>query len=419
MNIRSITCFCNPDWPLDEALLRRIGDFIAAARPVFEAAGYPVQTARLASVPFPSLVPFKDGYRQAHSEVISLAETLSQAAGSQGFDYISLGPALPEAPESYAALPALLASAPNIFLGAAMTDASGRISLLAVQRCADAIHQAAAITPDGFANLRLAALANVPPGAPFFPAAYHDGGGPAFALAMEAAGLAVQAFTDAGSLETARQNLVQAIQDHAGRLSALAGALSRQHDIRFRGIDFSLAPFPDEERSLGTAFERMGIPAVGLHGSLAAAAFLADCMDRAQFPRAGFNGLFMTVLEDSVLARRSAEGSLNLKDLLLYSAVCGAGLDTIPLPGDIPVAELAAILLDVAALACRLDKPLTARLMPIPGKKAGDLTDFDFAYFANSRVMGAQAEPLQGLLAGDEGFDLTVLQTKSTKKRQN
>ena len=34
-----------------------------------------------------------------------------------------------------------------------------------------------------------------------------------------------------------------------------------------------------------------------------------------------------------------------------------------------------ALLLDVAALALRLNKPLTARLMPIPGKKAGRNTN--------------------------------------------
>jgi hypothetical protein len=89
-------------------------------------------------------------------------------------------------------------------------------------------------------------------------------------------------------------------------------------------------------------------------------------------------------------------------DLLLYSAVCGTGLDTVPLPGDISVSQLQAILLDLAALAQRLEKPLTARLMPIPGKAAGEETGFDFAYFANSRVLGVRAEPLGGLLDGDE-----------------
>ncbi|HEX9617658.1 MAG TPA: DUF711 family protein, partial [Anaerolineales bacterium] len=93
-------------------------------------------------------------------------------------------------------------------------------------------------------------------------------------------------------------------------------------------------------------------------------------------------------------------------DLLLYSAVCGTGLDTVPLPGDVTVGQLQAILLDLAALAQRLEKPLTARLMPIPGKAAGEDTGFDFAYFANSRVLSVRAEPLGGLLAGDETWQL-------------
>jgi uncharacterized protein (UPF0210 family) len=152
--------------------------------------------------------------------------------------------------------------------------------------------------------------------------------------------------------------------------------------------------------------EQLGVPALGEHGSVAAAAILADTMDQAQFPRVGFSGLMLPVLEDSRLAQRAAEGSLGVMDLLLYSAVCGTGLDTIPLPGETTVDQLAAVLLDLASLSLRLNKPLTARLMPIPGKVAGDLTGFDFAYFANSRVMPIHAQPLQKFLAGDEDFKL-------------
>jgi uncharacterized protein len=112
------------------------------------------------------------------------------------------------------------------------------------------------------------------------------------------------------------------------------------------------------------------------------------------------------VLEDSVLAARAAEGTLTIKDLLLYSAVCGTGLDTVPLPGDVTSDQIAALLLDLSALALRLDKPLTARLMPIPGKRAGDPTGFDFAFFANSKVMALEAEKLGGVLSGSEVIQL-------------
>ena len=120
----------------------------------------------------------------------------------------------------------------------------------------------------------------------------------------------------------------------------------------------------------------------------------------------GFNGLMMPVLEDTTLAKSSAQGSFNLKDLLLFSAVCGTGLDTVPLPGDATPAQLTAVLLDVASLAVRLHKPLTARLMPIPGKKAGESTQFDFDYFVNGGILDLPAQPLSGPLAGNETYPI-------------
>jgi hypothetical protein len=100
-----------------------------------------------------------------------------------------------------------------------------------------------------------------------------------------------------------------------------------------------------------------------------------------------------------------------LNDLLLYSTVCGTGLDTVPLPGATSAAELAAILLDVAALALRQHKPLTARLLPIPDKQAGDEVGFDSSYFVKGRVLATQPKtrPLSGALGGDEAFDIARL----------
>lgn len=395
MRIRSITCFLHPGWPFEARHLQRGSAFIAAARPAFESAGYVVQTTRLATPPFPQLLPTLNV-----AELLKLAQRLEGAAADLGFDYVSLGPALPELPESYRLIPNLLAETANVFLAGQLIDAGRGVSLEAVRLCAQVIHQAARLTADGFANLRFAALANVPPGAPFFPAAYHDGGEAAFALAIEAADLAVQAFAQAADLPAAAQQLVAAIEAHAANLTQTAEALSQRFGLRFLGLDFTLAPFPEPERSFGAAMEGLGVPAVGLHGSLAAAAFVTSSLDQARLKRAGFNGLMLPVLEDAVLAERAAQGTLSVKDLLLYSAVCGTGLDTLPLPGEVSAEALAAVLLDLAALSQRLQKPLTARLMPIPGKQAGEKTDFAFAYFANSRVLRLDAGPLTGLLAG-------------------
>jgi uncharacterized protein (UPF0210 family) len=401
MKIRSITYFLDLQSSLNLEDFQHAADFITEARPAFDVAGYEVQTVRIATHPFPSQIPSLD-----IDLLVEHANRLEEKAKKAGFDYISLGPALPEYPESYQLIPEVLSKTELVFLTGLMTTPNGGVSIPSVRACAQVIQQASTISPDGFANLRFAALANVPPGAPFFPAAYHGGETPTFALAMEAADLAVDAFSNATNLEEARKSLMDCIESHAKELSRISKSFAEKLPVEFGGIDFTMAPFPEEALSFGTAMERMGVPAVGQHGSLASAAILADTLDRASFQRAGFNGLMMPVLEDAKLAERAADGNLCVKDLLLYSAVCGTGLDTLPLPGDTSEDEINAVLLDIASLSQRLDKPLTARLMPIPGKQAGDPTDFDFAYFANSRTLGLQASTLKNFFAGEETFFL-------------
>ncbi len=402
MKIRSVTYFCNPGWPLDEKKLQAGGEFLAEAKAAYQTAGYEVQTTRLATTPFPQML----GAEQIN-QTPKLAEQLSAAIHPLGIAYAALGPAQPEIPESYAVIPETIAAGENIFLSGRMADTKSGISLSAIQACAQVITRCSAITPDGFANLHFAALANVKAGSPFFPASYHDDDEPRFALATEAADLAVEAFTHARTVGEGQRALVVEIENHAKKLASLGKTLARRFSTSFGGIDFTLAPFPSETASIGAALERLGAPKAGLHGSLAAAAILTEAVERARFPHIGFNGLMLPVLEDALLARRAAEGTLTVKDLLLYSAVCGTGLDTVPLPGDTRPEQIAALLLDVCALALRLNKPLTARLMPIPGKKAGDPTGFVFDYFANSRVMALEAEGLESLFSASQQFDLS------------
>ncbi len=406
MKIRSITYFCNPHNPLDEKVIRTAAEFLTKAKAAYEAAGYEVQSTRLATLPFSKLA-------RSPAEVPELAHRLEVLVQQAGIPHASFGAALLGSSQFYAAIPDALAATQNIFFGGVMADRSRGIDVAAARLCAQVMVRAAPIDPNGFANLRFAALANVPPGAPFFPAAYHSGNAPAFAIATEAADLAVEAFTGAASLEAARRLLVAAIEKHARVLGKTSRRLGRSKTSPaaharpvFLGLDFSLAPVPEEARSLATAFERLGVPRIGLPGSLTAAAVITECIDRARFPRAGFSGLMMPVLEDATLARRAAEGVLTIKDVLLYSAVCGTGLDTIPLPGDTSADQILPLLLDLSALALRLDKPLTARLMPVPGKRAGDPTAFDFGFFANSKVMALESEPLSSPLSADQAFEL-------------
>jgi len=401
MNIRTITYFLDPGFPLADERFADAGRVTSEVKDALTEAGYTVQSMRLAMTPFPRVI----GGDAARLKQLVL--DLEAACFVHKLDYAALGPARPsDGAAMYQAIPEALETGEHVFASASIADPAGGLNLSAVRWTAEVIQRCAAIGPNGFGNLRFTALANVPAGSPFFPAAYHDGGAPVFSLGAEAAELAVSACAEASSLADARARLVRAVEDHAQRLTRAAKKPSGVRGLRFGGIDFTLAPYPEAARSLGSAMERLTGHPMGGHGTLAAAAFLADALDRARIPSVGFSGLFFPVLEDSVLATRAAEGRLTVNDLLLYCTVCGAGLDTVPLPGAVEQETLAGILADVGALALRLNKPLTARLMPIPGKKAGDDIHFDFAYFADSRVMATREAGLGGLFAGDEAVEI-------------
>lgn len=389
MELRSITLFCAPD--LAPA---RVLAFFRATAGGFP---YPLQTRRVALPPFPDW--WTSGDEPAH-----LVQKWSEA----GADYLSIGPVQLRHDVGWLErLPGILGTGGALFASAEVADCAGNVDTGRARAIAHLIRAASTTRENGFGNLYFTALANCPPGSPFFPVAYHDGGPPAFALAIEGADLAVHAFAGASSLSDARSRLVAAIEEAAQRLVRAAEALAEEQGIPFAGLDFSLAPYPEDARSLAGAMEALGLPWVGASGSLFAAAFIAEAIGRASFPRCGFSGLMLPVLEDSVLAARAAQGRLSLSDLLSYAAVCGVGLDTVPLAGDIPEEALAAVLLDVAGLALRLDKPLTARLMPLPGLRAGDPVHFDFPYFADSRVMPVAGPGVAALLGQKQRIGLT------------
>lgn len=397
MKIRSITIFCETGYPINRLLLQRVGIFSNHARKLFENEGFEVQSLRLATPPFGQFV--------APIDLPQAAQSYAVEAHGDGFEYISLGPAGSD-PDEWAVIPDALRRSNRIFLSGSLTTREGELDLANAVRAAETIVKLSTQEPHGFANLRFCALGNVAACTPFFPAAYAQRERPAFALALQAADLALGCFEKAKSLQEAQQCLIETVNANAERLEAVAEKMQKIYGYEFKGLDFTLAPHPDQGVSIASALEALGLPTFGPHGSLFASAFLTSSLQQAQCRKTGFNGLMLPVLEDSTLSLRAAEGDLSVTELLMFSAVCGAGLDVIPLPGDTTPEEIYPVLLDLGALALRLNKPLTARLMPIPGKKAGDPTTFNFGYFANSHVMPLRSQKLSGLMTGSERIKL-------------
>ncbi len=385
MNVRSITVFGEVGYPVDGAVLDEAGRLARQVREALAEVGLTTQTIRFAGPPLSRVLAGRPA-----ADVAGYVAALEVAARAAGFDVVSAGPVLADDAEPrldlVAALPDALASRSSSFASVLAASRRGGLAIPAVRASAEVVQALAHGTERGFGNLRFAILANCGPGIPFFPAAYHDGGPLALAFALEAADVADQAFGEAGSPSEARARLTTALEAACRPLVEAAERTTRGK-ARFLGLDLSPAPFPAPGRSVAGAIERLGIGRFGGPGTLVASVLLTDALRRVRLPGCGFSGLMLPVLEDAVLAERNVEGLLSIEKLLLYSAVCGTGLDTIPLPGETSVDQIAAIALDVCALALALNKPLTARLMPVPGLAPGAPTAFDFPYFANSAAL--------------------------------
>ncbi len=389
MRVRAVTIGWTVEWR--DGAIANAGELAGVPERIREACvqrGIELQTVRLATQPFPEVVP--------PDAVVRFAQQLAALARTTGFDYVSMGPARPGEDAWIAQLVPALVEQETVFAALSVTDGEGRIALAAVGQAGEVIRELADRTPSGFGNLWFGALALCPPGIPFFPAAYHDGGAPTLAVAWEVADEAHAAMDQVASLSEAERRLSERLTAVAQRLSTVMESLAERLGLRYLGLDCSLAPFPDEERSVAGLFERLGVRPFGGPGTLAVAALLTSVVQRLPVRRTGFCGLMLPVLEDARLGRLAQSGQVHAATLLAASALCGVGLDVVPLPGDLAPRQLAGIVLDVATMAVRLNKPLLARLMPIPGARAGDPVRFDFPFFAP-----AAALPVEGEVAAD------------------
>ena len=383
MRIRSITIFDGEPLEPIEQRVARAGALANTIRKHLNGLGYEVQTTRVAFPPIHEwAIP---------NTLLAIARRFDESVGASGIDYISLGPISCDASsgdiEMLQILPGIIAATRNVFASAFITGMDGTLLTGTMPFIAATIKEIAKSTENGFGNLRFAALANCAAGIPFFPAAYAKKGEISFALATEAASLAVEACHNADSTNGAMEALQHAIETHAHKIEPAMLAVAHESKSNFLGIDWSLATHPDEACSIGAALEALSGAPVGQWGTLTAVAALTRAIKRAAVRKTGFCGVFLPVMEDAVLARRTEKGSCDLPRLLLYSAVCGTGLDTIPLPGDVSTESISALLADVATLSVVLDKPMTVRLMPIPGLQPGEKTRFDFPYLVNTGAL--------------------------------
>jgi uncharacterized protein (UPF0210 family) len=378
MKIRTITTGISFKSPADFEKIEPAARFNQKAKEFFEQQGYEVQTARLATNSWEQYLT-----DSTDEETLSQILRIEEICRDSGTNLFSIGFA--SLPDKIRLCPEIIKSTSLAHCSVKIGDAEAGISPESVRTCAEVIRRIADETKDGMGNFRFCGWANCKPGIPFFPAAYHEGE-TSFSIGLECSDLLVKAFSVSENLFEAEQNFKTIVEEELKRIEDAAQRISIEYQTRFRGIDASLAPSLVKEESIAFAYEKFLSGKFGAPGTLAISAVITRVLKNLSVKTCGYSGLMLPVCEDFGLAQRAGERTYNLVNLLLYSAVCGCGLDVVPLPGDITVEKIEGILSEVATLAITLDKPLSARLLPSPGKKAGDMTDFDSPYLVNCRV---------------------------------
>ncbi|MEH1864972.1 MAG: DUF711 family protein [Nostoc sp.] len=378
MKIRTITTGISLQSLQDQETIKQAADFNQQAKILFEKEGYEVQTTRIATNSW-------EEYLQGLSkiEIINEIQTLEQLCQSLNISFFNIGYA--SKPETINIIPDINKNTSIIYCSSKIGDRETGINFENARESAKAIKRISQESENGYGNFRFCAWANCQPGIPFFPTAYHRGK-ISFAIGLELGDLVMQAFTQANNMITGEQNLQLLLESELNQVAVISEKISDRFAVTYAGIDTSLAPSLDKKNSIAFAYEKLINGKFGHSGTLSISGMLTRVLKNVSVKICGYSGLMLPVCEDVGLATRANEQTYDITNLLLYSAVCGCGLDTVPIPGDITIEKIAALLIDIATLAIKLDKPLSARLFPIPNKKAGEMTTFNSPYLVDCKI---------------------------------
>jgi uncharacterized protein (UPF0210 family) len=379
MKIRTITTGVNLSYPVEELEIRKTAEFNLRARRIFENSGYEVQTLRVATQPWTEYLG-----SLSQNQIVAEIRNIEKICINNGIDFLSIGTVNDQ--KSIDVIPAINKATTTIFATATIGDVKGGINYEAARRAAKAIVTISKTTDSGYGNIRFAALSNCPPDIPFFPASYHQGE-TCFAIALEDSDLVAKAFEKSGNLIEAEKKLASIFATEVKKVADIAKEIERKEGILLQGIDVSEAPSLQENESIAFAYEKLNLGKFGAPGTLAISGMITEVLQSLDVKKCGYSGLMLPILEDVGLATRCSEGLFGIDNILLYSAVCGTGLDCIPLPGNISEDKIYAILLDMATLSIKLDKPLSARLFPIPNKGAGEIAHFESPYLVDCHIL--------------------------------
>ena len=399
--IRTITTFITLDsnqttWP---ETIQQANDFCHSLAKDFKKKGYTVQSIRIVTNAFAEYIDTTN-LETAQKDLRKLSGLLNKY--QQSDSDLRLRFAIGEATDAHqlSLVPALIqefGDLCNVCVNVPMDD-NGFLDNQLIQEAAKAVNHISQITPRGEGNFNFTVNFNCQPLIPYFPASYFDKSLPnSFVIGLETPDLLVatlKAFNEKNPSLLHQQafdgyyNALKGnLQHHVDQLKKIIDSKHLNKGFEFAGLDSSAAPSKNCA-SMTEVYELMGVEYFGASGTVEVSALLTRVFkSMTGMPLVGFSGLMLALTEDRGLAKGSQLHQFDIRSLLTYSSVCGIGLDTVPIPGGTSVDKIAAMMRDTGTMAFRLNKPLTVRVFPVPGLKAGALTAFESDDLCNCTVL--------------------------------
>lgn len=363
--------------------------------------GIPVINKRLAISPVATILA---GHGQ--TAALQVAKTLDSVATEIGVDFVGGFTALvhkgitPSDAVVIRSLPEVLSQTERVCASVNVASRHAGINMDAVHEMGHIILKVAQATADryGFGCAKLVVFANIPEDNPFMAGAYMGPGEPEAAVNIGVSGPGVVCSALKRRIAMDKNltlgDLAEEIKITSFRVTRVGELIGREVaaelGVAFGIVDLSLAPTPTVGDSVGEILKTLGIAKIGAPGSTAAIAMLTDAVKKgglfASSSVGGLSGAFIPVCEDAALAEAAGAGHLVIEKLEAMTAVCSVGLDMILLPGDTPPETIAALIADEMAIGVINDKTTAARLIPVPGAKAGDWVHFG-GLFGSAPVM--------------------------------
>ncbi len=388
---------------IKKKIIHKAGDFVAICNRVSRKFGIPVVNKRISITPIAHV-----GAGFDREGFVKLAQSLDDAAKTVGIDILGGFSAqvekgmTPSDMNFFESLPEALSCTERVCASVNVGTTKSGINMEAVALCGRAVKAVAEATgrQNGFGAAKFVVFCNQPGDNPFMAGAIHGLGEADTVLNIGVSGpgviaRALERLIERKTPEKLKlDDIAEEIKQTTFRVTRcgelIGREVSKEIGIVFGSVDLSLAPTPSIGDSVGEILNILGVDSIGAPGTTAILAMLNDAVKKggifASKAVGGLSGAFIPVMEDSILAAAAGDGSLCLEKLEAMTSVCSVGLDMIAIPGFVDAHTISAIIADEMAIGMVNQKTTAVRLIPVPGKKEGDIVSFG-GLFGSSPVL--------------------------------